>query len=59
MTLPAPCGLEGVPRPTSQAYLEEEPPLLGDLLLGDVCYRHLVDSVQAVESPLKDFALTF
>ena len=56
MALSASRGLEGVPGPAAQADLEEEAPLLGDLLLGYVGDRHLLGSFKAVQGQFKDFS---
>lgn len=40
LAFPAPLGVEWVAGPASETDLQEEPPLLGNLFLGGVCYWH-------------------
>ncbi len=48
--------MECVPSPAAEADLQEEAPLLRDLLLGDVGDGQLLGSFQAVQGPFKDFS---
>ena len=51
VALAAPRRLQGVSRAAAEAHLQEEPPLLGDLLLRHVGYGHLVGSSPAHRKP--------
>jgi len=50
LALPAALGVERVPGPTPEADLEEEPPLLGNLLLSSVGYGQSFDLVEGPPS---------